>query len=241
MKFLLTFSLFLFFTGTLASQTDSIKKQKIDSLRLKFKADSARIYRFNKYRPYANIDNRNSFIRNKPVNLQGVQIGFILKEYHVFGIGYYTMTQQSQKPVKTNEDTRTLNRSLNLNYYTLFYQYVLLDKRFLEIDLPFEIGYGTYTLKFEDALTKDIVRNTSAPIVPMGAGVQIVLKPFRWIGFCTMSGYRYVADQNVNVNFNGFYYSFGLWLDVRQAYRDIKFYGSVKKKYKRAVNEILKN
>jgi hypothetical protein len=75
----------------------------------------------------------------------------------------------------------------------------------------------------------------------MGAGLQLVLKPFRWIGFCAAGGYRYVADKNVKTNFNGLYYSYGLWLDVRQIYRDIKFYGVIKKAHKHAVHEIMMN
>jgi len=82
------------------SQNDSIKKVKIDSLRLNLKADSLKLYRFNIFRPYANIDNRNSFLQKKPVNVKGGQIGVIINEYHVFGFGYYTITQESQRAQK---------------------------------------------------------------------------------------------------------------------------------------------
>lgn len=88
MRFFLTLSLIGLYLGQAFSQNDSLKKRKIDSLTTKFKADSAHIFRFNRYRPYANLDNRNSFIRNRPVNFQGGQVGFIFKEYHVFGLGY---------------------------------------------------------------------------------------------------------------------------------------------------------
>ena len=241
MRFLLTLSIFLFFAGNLISQNDPIKKRKIDSLEMKLKTDSLRLFRFNKFRPFANIDNRNSFIIQKPVNFKGVQLGIIFKEYHVFGFGYYTMTQKSQRPIKAEEQTITYDRYLNLNYYTFFYQYVLLDKRFVEIDLPFEIGSGKYSLKLMDPVTHEVYRTNSRSIIPLGAGLQVVLKPVRWVGFCVMGGYRYVYEKSVNLNFNGLYYSFGLWLDIRQIYRDIKFYGPIKKKYKKAMHEIMAN
>jgi len=116
----------------------------------------------------------------------------------------------------------------------------MIDKRFFEIDLPFEIGYGKYRLKSEDIATQQVYRNASESIVPLGAGVQLVLKPVRWIGFSTTGGYRYVNVKNPGLNFNGMYYSFGLWLDVRQVYRDLKYYGFIKRKYKEAMKETTK-
>ena len=241
MRFFLTFILSGLFARQAFSQNDSVKKRKIDSLTIKFKADSARIFKFNRYRPYANIDNRNSFIKNRPVNFQGGQIGFIFKEYHVFGLGYYTMTPNAQRASRRFNDSRTIDRYLLLDYATVFYQYVMLDKRFLEIDVPFEIGLGKFKNKQVDADNGTIILNQSGVIVPTGAGLQFVLKPFRWIGLSATGGYRLVLDKNVNVDFNGLYYSFGLWLDVRQTYREIKFYGYTRKDYRHALHDIMAN
>lgn len=44
---------------------NSLNQQRIDSLTTKFKKDSAHIYRFKKVRPYASLDNRNSFIKRR--------------------------------------------------------------------------------------------------------------------------------------------------------------------------------
>lgn len=241
MKPLTVLVLLLFYASRFTAQNDSIKKAKIDSLTLHLRADSLHLYRFNRFRPYANIDNRNSFITNRPVNIQGGQIGVVVNEYHIFGLGFYTIIQQSQKAQKTKDDTRTVNQYLSLNYYTAFYQYVLVDKRFFEIDLPFELGLGKYALKYENINTQHIYKTRSALMAPMGAGLQLVIKPFRWIGFSTTGGYRYVAEKNQNLNFNGLYYSFGLWLDIRQIYRDLKYYGVKRKKYKKAVQQVLLN
>ena len=239
MRFLLIFLFSFLSAGISIAQSDSLKKRKIDSLTVKFKKDSLHTFRFKTIRPFANYDNRNSFIRDKPVNFKGIQLGVMLNERHVFGLGYYTMTDESQRPLRTQEQAVAYNRYLNLSYYTLFYQFVLMDKRFLEIDLPFEIGAGKYTSKLQNPLTNEFSRINSKAIFPMGAAFQVVLKPVRWVGFSFMGGYRYVYDENVNLNFNGLYYSFGLWVDIRQIYRDIKFYGFVKKNYKKKVHEIM--
>lgn len=151
------------------------------------------------------------------------------------------MTQQSQRASRRLNDSRTIDRYLLLNYATFFYQYVMLDKRFLEIDVPLEIGFGKFTNKQIDTDNGDVILNESGVIVPTGAGLQFVLKPFRWIGFSTTGGYRYVLDKNVDLDFNGLYYSFGLWLDIRQIYREIKFFGYTRKDYRRAVHAIIEN
>ena len=210
----------------------------MDSLQVKLQMDSLHIYRFNKFRPYANIDNRNSFITNQPVTIQGGQIGVIINEYHIFGIGFYAIVQESQKTQKAQDNMRTVDQHLSLNYNTFFYQYVLVDRRYLELDLPFELGVGQYTLNYEDITTKQVYKTRSATMVPMGAGFQLVIKPFRWVGFSTTGGYRYVGEKSSSLNLNGLYYSFGLWLDVRQIYRDVKYYGIMRKKYKKALQKI---
>ena len=222
------------------SQRDSIRQARFDSLNAELKADSAHTFRFKKFRPYANLDNRSSFIHDKPVNVNGLQLGLIYNERHVFCLGFYTITEGSKKPRKISNDNAHANAqgALSLRYATLAYQFALLDKRFFEVDLPFELGLGSYNLKVQDLDTKTIYKDKTAHMVPLGAGAQLVLKPVRWVGFSTMVGYRYVAQKDENLNFNGWYYSLGVWIDVRQIYRDIKYYGFIKKKYKKAKKAI---
>ena len=45
-------------------------------------------------------------------------------------------------------------------------------------------------------------------------------------------------DKNPNVNFSGAYYSYGVWVDLRQIYRDIKYYGITRKKYRRELKKL---
>jgi hypothetical protein len=237
MRFSIAFILALFWIGNLSAQHDPVKKHKIDSLTAKLKADSLRTFRFKKLRPYANIDNRNSFIRNHPANISGLQLGVIVNEYHTFGFGSYKLNQASQKdaPIKNGY------RMNYLRYFTVFYEYVLLSHRYIEIDLPFELGVGNYNANIVDTLDMKKDRTISPGFVPLGSGVKINLKPVPWIGVTFMGGYRQVLERKINLDLSGIYYSFGIWLDLRQVYRDIKFYGFQKKKYKKAVHHILMN
>jgi hypothetical protein len=72
----------------------------------------------------------------------------------------------------------------------------------------------------------------------LGAATKIILKPVRWIGLSIMGGYRYVFEEKANLNLDGAYYSFGVWVDIRQIYRDIKFYGFQKRKYKMEIHKL---
>jgi hypothetical protein len=232
------FSIFCLIITIAGNGQGSIKQQKIDSLTIKFKKDSAHIYRFKNVRPFIAIDNRNSFIKNAPVNVKGFQLGVILKEKHTIGFGIYSLQNSSKQSLTAkNENNISTKRTLNLNYLTLFYQYVIIDKRFFELDLPLEVGLGGYHIKLEDTITHKIITDQKGGSLITSGGVNIILKPVRWIGISGTAGYRIALDKNPNVNFNGAYYSYGVWVDLRQIYRDIRFYGITRKKYKRHVKD----
>lgn len=236
----ITVNFLCFFIVTACFGQVSLKQHKIDSLTLKFKKDSAHIFRFKNLRPFAAIDNRNSFIKDASVSVKGFQLGVIVKEKHTIGFGIYSLQNSSkQKITSENEKNIAAKRTLNLSYLTLFYQYVIIDKHFFELDLPLEVGLGGYRIKLEDTVTHKIIADHQGGALLTSGGVNIILKPVKWIGISGTVGYRISLDKNPNVNFSGAYYSYGVWVDLRQIYRDIRFYGFTRKKYKRRVKDIL--
>jgi hypothetical protein len=219
--------------GSLCAQNEITKKRKLDSLAEKLRNDSLRTYRFKKLRPYGNIDNRNAFIRN-PASIGGFQLGVIVNEYHTFGGGIYRLNPTTEKDALI----RNGYRMNGLRYVTIFYEYFLLNKRFVEIDLPFELGIGRYDASLADTTRDTRQRNLAGAFIPLGSAVKLILKPVRWIGVSFMGGYRYALEKQRNLNLNGVYYSVGVWIDFRQVYRDIKYYGYQKKKYRQAVHRL---
>lgn len=218
---------------------NSAKQYRIDSLTTKFKKDSAHIYRFKKVRPYASLDNRNSFIKDAPVNVKGFQLGTILHEKHTVGFGLYSLQNSSKQNFTTkNEKNIIAKRNLTLSYLTLFYQYVIIDTRFFELDVPLEVGLGGYHLSLEDTLAHKIITDKRGGVSLTAGGVNVILKPIKWIGISGTAGYRLALDKNPNLNFSGAYYSIGLWVDIRQIYRDTRFYGFTRKKYRRELKAI---
>ena len=210
------------------SLLDTEVKQR-DSLKIKLKTDSAYIYRFQKLRPYVNLDQRNSFIKDAPINVNGFQLGILIKEKHVIGTGGYAITANSQQKVKTRTVKNVdVEKELELKYLTLFYQYVAIDRRYLELDLQAEFGLGKFNLKLTDSKTNILLLDKSAGMIVSGIGPILVIKPFKWIGITGMAGYRITFEKNPNLNFSGAYYGYGLWLDIRQIIRNYKY--SVKKR-----------
>lgn len=235
------------------------KTGQLDSLKLKFQKDSSRLYRFQKVRFRFALDQRNSWIRNTkankviPVSINGFQAGTILFERHTVGFGLYNIASQSTKAVKVTDNVNTIRYAeLFMRYYTLFYEYAVVTKRYFEIDLPVEIGLGKYIYNLKDETRNTLLWHEDGPITILGIGTQLIIKPVKWIGLVGMGGYRYTvfnpahietknpnAIKETQLDFRNFYYSYGVWVDLRQILRDVRFYGFKRPKYRKNVKAIL--
>lgn len=226
---------FLVWITGIKAQQDSSLARELNALHTQLQLDSSHAYRFKVFRPYAALDNRHSFLISRPANVSGFQLGFILNEYHTFGLGAYRLSRINPKRVLLQQ-----NEKLNhLEYLTLFYEYMLVNKRYFEVDLPFELGLGFYGSNRKDSTGLPLAEEINRAFVPMGAGGKLILKPVRWIGLSLMGGYRFVLEKNPNLNFNGAYYAIGIWIDIRQIYRDIKYYGFIKRQFRKKVNRLM--
>ncbi len=233
------------------------KTERIDSLKQKFQKDSARIYRFQKFRLRVALDQRGSWISNTklnktvPVSVNGLQIGVILFERHTIGIGFYEITRTAKKP-KTVNDVNSPPKSgaLDLRYNTLFYEFALFKKKYYEVDIPIEFGLGRYVYDVHQAGLN--TWHEQGPVIIYGLSAQLIIKPVRWIGLVGMGGYRYTtfspneirstnpnAEKETQLDFRNFYYSYGVWIDLRQIIRDTRFYGFKRPKYRKNLRAIL--
>src|SRR3954463_14282307 len=96
MRFFPALFLVLVVAGSTLAQTPALKQQQLDSLSAQLIKDSLYTYRFKTLRPYANIDNRNSFISKRPANITGFQLGVVVNEFHIFGLGIYNLNSKSR-------------------------------------------------------------------------------------------------------------------------------------------------
>ncbi len=213
-------------------------KVKKDSLRNQLSKDSTFIFRPTFAKPYLRVENQNSFISREQVNLLGFLVGATFVEKHTFALGYYFLDTREKKPISliTNSNGST-NNYVDLNYYLLVYQYVLFNKRYVQLNVPIGLGYGLYDVSVRDSLDQ-YIGSEKGRILPFLTGVQLILKPVRWAGISGTGGYRFLSDKkNTDLSFKGWYYSFGLWVDARQVIRNVKYYFK-KKNYKEELRRL---
>jgi hypothetical protein len=236
MKAALSF-LLLLLGSCLAAQDAERQNHMRDSLRASFSADSAYIFRNTIAKPYLRLENRRSFIIRENVNFLGFLAGANLHNRHVVSAGMYFLTKSSKDPIALYEDRPGTQQFSSLNYFVFSYQYILLNYRYVQLNTPLEAGYGNYKAMVSDYQDPEIMHKVTGNFLPFGAGLQLIAKPVRWIGASVSGGYRKVKHDAVNLRFNGWYYSFGLWLDVRYLARQGR-YQVAKKHYHKKLAEL---
>jgi len=235
MKFLAVFFLIIISSPLSFAQLDTVRERLIDSLTAKLKADSIHTFRPKNFRFYAHIDNRSSFV--KPSNFNGYQLGLKLYETHIFGLGFYRLNRAEDVSLAITNGYQLRS----LNYNTIFYQKILRKERYYEVDFLLELGLGVYRARISDTIRADYNRQIMAGFIPMSSSIKFIAKPKRWFGISVALGYaKFLEKQNL-LDFDGFYFPIGLWLDLRQVYREIKYYGFQKKRYRREVWKINEN
>lgn len=238
MRLLLSLIILVSLARHLTAQEDGWKQKKRDSLTLQLKKDSAHIFRPKIAKPYLRVENRYSFFSKQPVNLVGFMAGATFYGRHIICAGYYIFNPFTEKPIELIDENNVITREyLSLNYFVFSYQYIFINRRYFQVHAPFEIGYGIYDTRTTDH--KNIfVGKSSGNIVPISLGLQFIFKPIKWIGISTIGGYRHaVQEKNTNLNFTGFYFSFGIWVDARHVLRYSRYYLK-KQKYKDEINRL---
>jgi hypothetical protein len=212
------------------------KLSALDSLKNQFQKDSAHVYRLKKFRPYADLDHYQTYLNDALVNIRGFNVGVMYKNRHIFGLGLHGITKLDQKKAVTRfRDTVNVTEQLSLRYMSLFYQYTFINNRYLAVFMPTQLGLGRYTLTTDNVARNKRVSQKTGGTIPASIGATLVLKPVKWIGISGTGGYRIVLDKNPNLNFNGLFFGYGVWLDIQQIVRDIKFYGFLRPHYRKQI------
>jgi hypothetical protein len=175
------------------------------------------------------FDNRNSFIRNSPVNIQGIGIGYALSPKFKVGIGAYKINNQYHRKVtragpKVNPNIIT---DLYLYYFTPNVSYTFFENRWFEFSIPFEVGYGYAYTTSENVITQKTARSHQTDyFVPAEIGLAGTFKLNRWLGFSASAGYRKLVWQTsatTKDGFDGYYYNSGVNVYFGTILKDIKY------------------
>ncbi|HXD92455.1 MAG TPA: hypothetical protein VNX01_04540 [Bacteroidia bacterium] len=206
------------------------KACKLDSLRDQFIKDSTWIFRPKNVFPLLASDQRNSYIGGKPVNIWGIKGGVTLFDRHNVGLGVYSVTNSTQRYIARQD--RTINQNTTLQYLTAFYEYSFIERRWWEVGIPIEIGGGMYNIGSTDVNTNKALPNRKGLFIPLGTALDVYFKPTRWFAINVMGGYRVAITDNARLNFNGWFYSFGGAIYLRQILQDLRYYNK-KRIYKK--------
>ncbi|AQG79711.1 hypothetical protein AWR27_10450 [Spirosoma montaniterrae] len=200
---------------------DSTPAQRPTSLTFSAQTDQ-RFFYFN--------DTRNSDDRRVPVNVWGVQAGFLfpLKRPRPgltngrpvgfrAGVGFFFTNQTIDQPGLLPNTSESITR--RLRYATLNYEPFVFRHKTFEVSLPLEIGYGwsryehTHERPNEPELAK-------GHFIPAGVGVGLSymfphprwFRPLRWFGVNFLAGHRFTLKRDIpasQINYNGWYMSVG--------------------------------
>lgn len=179
------------------------------------------------------LDNRQSFVQSSAVHIIGLNAGVMLpnRRWRV-GLGGYTLSRsysdlyiyQVKNGKRTKKVISTLTPELDLTYFTPNVSYVFFQRRWFEVSLPLEFGLGsshyTETNQYDQLQT-----DTRGLFFPVEAGVNVLVKPFRWVGVSGSVGYRKsVFEIDYKEDFDGMYFSYRLNVFVGAIWRDWQAY-----------------
>jgi hypothetical protein len=165
-----------------------------------------------------NLDFRNSFLANRPVNIWGLNTGIIVgRKRHQFTLGYYWLGYNAAQ--RLIDLRRNASQRLNLTYYTkndLWFLSVmswwnLIYGKHWVMSIPVEIGGGEATAFLHETRT-DLPANRTRNdfFVPAQIGLYGEWKATRWVGVSAQIGYRHsVRRSEIKNEFDGMYYSVG--------------------------------
>jgi hypothetical protein len=182
-------------------------------------------------KPTTDFDQRFSFIRNKSVNIWGQRAGILLNDHLKVGLGAYYMndTKMMSRRFGTGNSNRYLKQSLLFG--TAYIEPFLLRRKYWELSIPFELGYGQASSKIYETSNDLFLRSNSKPFLPAGVGLSLSFKlpalphfkPLSWIGINFLAGYRYCLLENVfKTDYDGAFWSISGAIFLDRVSDDIK-------------------
>jgi hypothetical protein len=171
------------------------------------------------------FDARRSFLKDKPVKINGLRIGAKFRGVHRFGFGFYGLSRDLvfyDLPVDEPDATDSSRVIFGLTYASLFYERVFLRNPKWEFSLPFLLSGGTLTGRYED--TAGVFRkNIHETFSALTGGVQAKYYFFPWLAGRVSVGYRFLFNTSPELKaaFNAPYYGFGAQVLLSELYRSI--------------------
>jgi len=230
-RFIYTIRVFIFVWISMSALPD-VYAQESDSVKVSVTTDSVKVKKAYPQKTGVGIalnwDARNSFIKDKKVNVFGFNTGIVFgKKRSQITVGYYWMSLNTYQRLldfsKKNAVTINLDyyTKTDLYYFNLMYWVNLVETRRWRFSIPLEVGVGT-TKNQGTGIIDDIqIWKRNDFFIPVQSGLYLKWKFIRWVGVSIQGGYRYaLLEKNIQQSYNGFYYSYGLELSP-ELFQDI--------------------
>jgi hypothetical protein len=197
-----------------------------------FIKDSLEIIKVKLVRPQFKFDDRVTFCEGQSLSINGFDLGVLLSDKLRFTLGYYGMKGHLKNYDYTSEGSE-FGRFVTMRYGSLNTELIYKDTRFLSFGMPLEIGAGVNTLQDKNITADEIISSKSGGLVFVNFGMSATFKPMRFLGLKGIIGYRKVAYNQVkDFNFDGFFTSIGLNIDIHAVVVDVRMY-RLEKRYHR--------
>lgn len=178
------------------------------------------------------LDNRQTFLRNRPVEIFGYFAGIRLHGKHALGLGYYHLPLDNKNSFLRRFNTGTSGavlKDFDVRFFSLFYAFTIQNNRYFRVQFPIEAGFG------EIESSKPSPGSESGRLREFGnmghvhLGADFSIKLCRWGGLNATFGYRKVFKSELfQGQLDGIYYSYGLsiyfdafWIDGLRLWRRI--------------------
>lgn len=200
-----------------------------------FVKDSLAITNVKLVRPQLKFDNRITFYAKQAFPITGVDAGVLLSDRLRLTLGYYSMSNHINDLAYSRNDT-AYGTLIHLAYGSLNTELIYKDTRFFSLGMPLEIGAGVNTFRDKNITSDQVLQTRSGAMLFVNFGLSGTFKPMRFLGLKAIVGYRKMAyDQVKDFNFDGFFTSIGLNVDVHEIVTDIKMF-RLEKRYHRGNN-----
>ena len=171
-----------------------------------------------------------SFLKVNSIKFISVYSGVQYKRKHQFMIGFNVSTPWSwystiQRTFSNGTISATDYNTFYMYFTGLAYQYVILNNKYLKISFPLEAGYGhSYASITRDNGIVSFFYEASGDYMPSQIGIYNEVKITKWFGINGAIGYRVLLYQRapVELNYDGYYYYFGLNIYVGNIYKSIR-------------------
>jgi len=209
-KLLFLCFLFIFISGSLHAQKDTLSTKKAGLL--------------------FNLDSRHTYINRKHINIWGLRAGISFgKKLHRITLGYYWMGYRASpdlirwpKMFAPRINMASITQT-DVQFISLAYWYPVLKTPKWTLLAPVEFGLGKQSSHYKDFFEDILMRKKERYFQPFQIGFYAEHRLTPWAGLYAQTGYRNaLSKENVKHQFGGLYYSYGLTLYPETIFKDVK-------------------